>query len=49
MPKNEFGYARTRPGLFDHTSVNMAMENANLVMKEIIIILVKFYESIIKN
>ena len=28
MPKNEFGYARTRPGLFDHTSVNMAMENA---------------------
>jgi hypothetical protein len=28
MPKNKFGYARTRPGLFDNVSVNMAIENA---------------------
>ena len=28
MPKNEYGYARTRPGLFDSVSIGLATENS---------------------
>ena len=28
MPKNQYGYARTRPGLFDNISVEMAIKNS---------------------
>jgi hypothetical protein len=28
MPKNQYGYARTRPGLFDNVSVEMAIKNS---------------------
>jgi len=28
MPKNEYGYARTRPGLFDSVSIGLASENS---------------------
>ena len=28
MPKNEYGYARTRPGMFDSVSLGLAAENA---------------------
>ena len=33
MPKNQYGYARTRPGLFDNISVEMAIKNAKKTNK----------------